>query len=203
MACAALPIAPVGTVTSGYGWRNRPSGPDLHTGIDLGAPLGTPVYAMLPGQVVVSAPNGELSGYGETVVVQHGPTLFALYAHLSRRAVVRGAVVAPGQELGAVGTTAGTRDDPAGHFKSSGPHLHLEFLTRWPPSGRDKDRLNVGQVLGGFGVIVPGQGPLMRACGGAAPSSTAQPMVARVSSGFGALVALLALSALFGMGTGR
>ena len=220
MTCAALPIAPVGTVTSGYGYRNRPSGIDLHTGVDLGAPRGTPVYAMFPGQVVVSAPSGQLSGYGQTVVVQHSPTLFALYAHLDRRDVARGAVVEPGQQLGTVGTTAGTRDNPAATFKTSGPHLHLEFLSKWPPSGRDADRLHVGKVLGTYGVIVPERGPLMRACGPAdvmpvptnttsstprpvvlpAPSSpqyTRAPLVAR-SSGFGAGLAFLALVALAG-----
>jgi murein DD-endopeptidase MepM/ murein hydrolase activator NlpD len=195
MTCAALPIASPAAVTSGYGWRNRPSGPDLHTGIDLGAPRGTPVYAMLPGVVVVSAPSGELSGYGDVIVVQHGSALYALYAHLDRRSVARGAVVAPGQQLGAVGTSAGTRADPQKQFASSSSHLHLEFLNRWPPAGPDLDRLDVGQVLAALGVIVPPSGPLVQAC----TTTSRAPMVVRASTGSAAaLLLFVALAAAFG-----
>lgn len=196
MRCASLPLAPPALVTSGYGWRNRPSGPDLHTGIDLGAPEGTPVLAMLPGVVVLSAPSGQLTGYGNTVVMQHGPELFSLSAHLERRTVATGQHVAQGEQIGAVGRTAGTRANPAAVFASSAPHLHLEFLRRWPPAGRDLDRLHVGQVLGAYGVIVPDRGPLALAC---SPSpSPARPIAVQTSSvsqaapmGAGALLFLL------------
>lgn len=217
MTCAALPIA-ASRVTSGYGWRNRPSGPDLHTGIDLGAPEGSPVRSMLPGRVVVSAPNGALSGYGQTVVIEHGPRLFSLSAHLQARTVTVGQSVAAGQQIGTVGRTAGTKANPGAVFATSGPHLHLEFLDAWPPAGRDLNRLDVGQVLGAFGVIVPPSGPLALACSnGAQPSwpvapgawpiarqnSQPSPMVtpaASTTSQGGALVAFafLAIAAFLG-----
>jgi murein DD-endopeptidase MepM/ murein hydrolase activator NlpD len=184
MSCAALPIAPPGRVTSPYGWRNRPSGPDLHTGVDLGAPEGTAVYAMLPGIVRVSAPSGELERYGNVVVLEHTPSLFSLSAHLLARNVVQGERVSQGQQIGTVGRTAGTRADPSASFASSGAHLHLEFLRRWPPAGRDLDRLNPATVLGELGVIVPASGPLMLACAvvPSSPSSPAVPMPAQAFS---------------------
>lgn len=217
MQCAALPIAPPARVTSGWGWRNRPSGPDLHTGIDLGAPEGTPVFSMLPGVVQVSAPSGQLSGYGQVVVLQHGPKLYSLSAHLSRRLVAVGDQVKAGTPIGAVGRTAGTPANPAAVFSTSGPHLHLEFLDAWPPAGRDLNRLHVGQVLKTYGVIVPERGPLQRACSTLpAPSSpgvrptlppmpptfSPSPLVAqgsnsRAAQGVG-VAALLALAAFLG-----
>lgn len=178
MTCAALPIAPPGRVTSPYGWRNRPSGLDLHTGVDLGAPEGTPVYAMLPATVRVSAPSGQLEGYGNVVVLEHGPSLYSLSAHLQALQVSEGQQVSQGQQIGTVGRTAGTRDNPGKSFASSGAHLHLEFLRRWPPAGRDLDRLNPATVLGELGVIVPESGPLMQAC--VVPPSSPSSRVAQV-----------------------
>lgn len=162
MRCAALPVD--GRVTSPQGWRNRPSGPDLHTGVDLGAPEGTPVYAMFDGLVKVSAPSGELEGYGNVVVLEHEDNC-SLYAHLATRAVVAGQRVTAGQQIGTVGRTAGTRQNPGAQFASSGAHLHLEFLSKWPPAGRDLDRLDVGEILANAGVIVPPTGPLQLVCG--------------------------------------
>lgn len=213
MPCAALPIA-VARVTSGYGWRNRPSGPDLHTGIDLGAPEGTPVYATLAGRVVLSAPSGQVRGYGNVLVVQHAPQLYSLSAHLAQRSVVTGQLVSQGQQIGTVGRTAGTPENPAALFATSSPHLHLEYLDRWPPAGRDLNRLDVGKVFATLGIIAPAQGPLQRACSTsqapnsgalpptwptARPTSSPQPTAprSRTAAGLG-LAALLALAAFVG-----
>lgn len=168
MACAALPVS--GRVTSPFGWRWLNGRSDLHTGLDIGAPEGTPVYSMLPGVVVLSAAPGELEGYGNVIVVRHAPALFSLYAHLLGRLVDQGAIVNAGAELGAVGRTAGTRADPGKLFGASGAHLHLEFLDRWPPAGRDQNRIDPALVLGQLGVIVPHSGPLQLACNDTAPA---------------------------------
>jgi len=157
---AALPISSLGRVSSPYGMRDRPSGPDLHTGVDIAAPEGTPVYAVLPGRVRVAAPSGQLAGYGNVLVIQHETALFSLYAHLRSIAVGEGAYVDAGQEIGTVGRTAGSKEEPGKVFSESGAHLHLEVLDRWPPRGRDLDRLNPADVLGRFGVLVPSSGPL-------------------------------------------
>jgi murein DD-endopeptidase MepM/ murein hydrolase activator NlpD len=195
MRCAALPVD--GRVTSPQGWRNRPSGEDLHTGVDIGAPEGSPVFAMFSGRVVVAAPSGELAGYGNVVVLEHGD--YSLYAHLSRLDVAQGELVQAGQQIGTVGRTAGTRENPAAVFSSSGAHLHLEFLDRWPPRGRDLDRLDVGKVLAAAGVMVPAQGPLQAVCG-TVPQilSTPQGRPVRASSSSGGAVGLLLVLLVLG-----
>ena len=84
----------------------------FHSGIDLAAPQGTPVYSVTPGIASVIASAG---GYGLHVMVQGGGVV-VLYGHLSAVAVHPSAVVAPGQLLGWVGSTG----------NSTGPHLHFE-----------------------------------------------------------------------------
>jgi murein DD-endopeptidase MepM/ murein hydrolase activator NlpD len=89
-----------------------PSG-HFHSGIDLAAPVGTPVYAALGGSVqVVLSPFG----FGLHIVIQHGAGLQTLYGHLSGVDVSSGAMVVTGQLIGAVGSTG----------NSTGPHLHFE-----------------------------------------------------------------------------
>lgn len=195
--CASLPV-PAGRVASPFGWRWLNGRSDLHTGVDIGAPEGTPVYAMLPGRVVVAAPSGVLSGYGNVVVLEHGLTAFTLYAHLSRISVNEGQQLIGGGELGNVGRTAGTRDDPDKLFDVDGAHLHLEFLDRWPPAGRDENRLDPGPILANLGVIIPAVGqPLRAACGGSSSSTAVQSSATPAPAshaGVGAL-ALLAAAA--------
>ena len=134
---------PGARVSSGYGWRQRPSGPDLHTGWDLPARRGTPAVAVWPGRVVLSAASGYWHGYGELVVLHHPDLgLWTLYAHLDRRFVVGGQQVAAGQPVGTVGSSAGSREDPRRGFANSRSHLHFEVLTRFPPRKRDENRVN-------------------------------------------------------------
>jgi len=85
-----------------------------HTGIDLAAPEGTPIYAANSGPVLFSGYSDW--GYGQTVVLAHGP-FSTLYAHMSSRSVGCGQVVSAGQVVGAVGSTG----------NSTGPHLHFEI----------------------------------------------------------------------------
>lgn len=168
--CASVPVV-AGRMGSGFGWRTRPSGPDLHTGVDIGAPEGSPVLAVLPGTVRGVWPSGALSGYGNTVVVEHGPGLLSLYAHLEGYTVRKGERVAAGELLGAVGRTQGTREDPSKRFGRSGSHLHFEFLSRWPPAGRDLDRLDPGPIFGSIGIVLPSQGFPFAAVGSGAACS--------------------------------
>jgi murein DD-endopeptidase MepM/ murein hydrolase activator NlpD len=127
----SIPRWPVdGVVTSPYGLRLRGWSPDLHEGVDVAAPQGTPVQAMKAGRVEHA---GSWGGYGLSVMISHGSNVRTLYAHLSRIDVRRGDRVGGGQQIGAVGQTG----------NATGPHLHFE-VWRW---GRAEDPV---PLLGGF-----------------------------------------------------
>jgi murein DD-endopeptidase MepM/ murein hydrolase activator NlpD len=84
-----------------------------HKGIDLSAPVGTPIYATADGVVGKAAWFG---GYGLYVQLEHGNDLETRYGHMSRLNVAEGQTVHKGDILGYVGTTG----------NSTGPHLHYE-----------------------------------------------------------------------------
>jgi len=85
-----------------------------HEGIDLPAPIGTPVYAAADGQVVYAGSG--IRGYGNMIVIQHEGDLLTVYAHNSQLLVARGDKVRVGQRIALSGQS--------GH--ATGPHLHFE-----------------------------------------------------------------------------
>jgi len=103
------------TISSEYGLRRDPftRRPAFHTGVDIAAPAGTPIYPMAAGTVVFSGWRG---GYGRTVIVRHADGLESLYAHNARNLVRAGDIVDAQTPLGTVGESG----------RSSGPHLHFE-----------------------------------------------------------------------------
>jgi murein DD-endopeptidase MepM/ murein hydrolase activator NlpD len=103
------------TMTSNFGMRVHPifGGMRAHKGIDLSAPVGTPIYATADGVVGKAAWFG---GYGLYVQLEHGNDLETRYGHMSRLNVAEGQTVHKGDILGYVGTTG----------NSTGPHLHYE-----------------------------------------------------------------------------
>lgn len=112
-----FPLSIPSVITSVFGWRIHPITGDhrLHTGTDLGAPMGTPVLAALTGRVIMSDFFG---GYGLSVALEHSNgTQQTLYAHLSEVFVRPGDIVKQGTAIGRVGSTGA----------STGPHLHFEF----------------------------------------------------------------------------
>ncbi|MEO8637910.1 MAG: M23 family metallopeptidase [Candidatus Taylorbacteria bacterium] len=90
-----------------------------YNGIDIGAPLGTPIVASATGVVIVSKSNGWNGGYGSYVVIKHGNGTQTLYAHMSKVTVSSGATVSQGQKIGEVGHS-GNVVGPTGN------HLHFE-----------------------------------------------------------------------------
>ena len=93
-----------GPVTSPYGYRTHPIFGDsrLHTGVDIGAPYGSAVFAASGGRVVFA---GTMSGYGNAIVVDHGGGVATTYNHLSGFGVSTGSSVNRGQTIGSVGCT--------------------------------------------------------------------------------------------------
>ncbi|MEM8806697.1 MAG: peptidoglycan DD-metalloendopeptidase family protein [Cyanobacteria bacterium P01_G01_bin.38] len=100
-----------GTLTSGYGWRwGR-----LHRGVDIAAPVGTPVMAAAPGVVEYAQWNS--GGYGNLVDIRHADGSLTRYAHNNRLVVRAGQRVQQGQLIAEMGSTG----------RSTGPHLHFEI----------------------------------------------------------------------------
>jgi murein DD-endopeptidase MepM/ murein hydrolase activator NlpD len=114
---AATPtIFPVkGLVTAGYGYRKSPftGQRELHEGLDIAAPYGTPIMATADGIVTFAGP---LAGYGNTVFVDHGHGFSTFYGHCSSYRVREAQRVRRGEVIAFVGTTG----------RTTGPHVHYE-----------------------------------------------------------------------------
>jgi murein DD-endopeptidase MepM/ murein hydrolase activator NlpD len=111
-----FPLAIPAPITSIFGWRVHPisGNMSMHTGTDVGAPMGTPVLAALTGRVILSDFFG---GYGLAIGMEHNAgAQQTLYAHLSEVFVKPGDIVKQGAVIGRVGSTG----------NSTGPHLHFE-----------------------------------------------------------------------------
>jgi murein DD-endopeptidase MepM/ murein hydrolase activator NlpD len=111
------------------GRLNSPFGPRrarFHTGIDIGAPQGSPVVAAADGRVLYARTSR--GPMGKVVVLEHVDGLRTVYAHLSQLGAKEGKAVRQGDRIGAVGRTG----------RSTGPHLHFEIRdqgTPVPPQG--------------------------------------------------------------------
>jgi murein DD-endopeptidase MepM/ murein hydrolase activator NlpD len=108
---------PGARISSGFGNRRDPFTNRLarHTGLDMPAPVGTPILASAGGTVRFA---GFQRAYGNEVEIDHGNGLVTRYAHASKLLVRKGQVVLPEQPIARVGSTG----------RSTGPHLHFEIL---------------------------------------------------------------------------
>jgi murein DD-endopeptidase MepM/ murein hydrolase activator NlpD len=108
------PVA--GYITSPYGYRRWPFGSgnirQFHSGLDIGAPSGTPVRAAISGRVSSVGWDDVLGNY---VVISHHSGYRTMYGHMSTVRVKSGAYVGTGERVGDVGSTG----------MSTGPHLHF------------------------------------------------------------------------------
>ena len=102
-------------ITSQYGYRILFGVRDFHTGIDIGAVMGSNIVAAESGTVILAA-YGWNGGYGNYIILNHGNGVTTRYAHASALYVSAGQSVSKGQVIAAVGTTG----------NSTGPHLHFE-----------------------------------------------------------------------------
>lgn len=107
-----------GHITSGFGLRRHPilGYVKMHTGVDWGAPTGTPIYAA--GNGVIEKEGWE-SGYGKFILIRHHNGYETAYGHMSAyaRGTHKGEHVRQGQVIGFVGSTG----------LSTGSHLHFEI----------------------------------------------------------------------------
>jgi murein DD-endopeptidase MepM/ murein hydrolase activator NlpD len=124
------PVKGGGRLSSRFGTRVHPifKTRRMHTGVDLAAPTGTPIYASGDG-IIEKA--GWASGYGKKVEIEHVNGFETAYGHMSRIAdgIKAGTRVRQGQIIGYVGSTG----------NSTGPHLHFEIKV----NGRMVDPLSV------------------------------------------------------------
>lgn len=105
-------------LSSLFGWRNLYGQMDNHTGTDIPAPTGTPIYAAQDGVVTLVQRNPYVSSYGYYCTINHGSGYVTLYAHQCQAPVVsEGQTVSKGQLIGYVGNTG----------NSFGSHLHFEL----------------------------------------------------------------------------
>lgn len=106
----------LGRITSTFGARRDPIDGDLrhHAGVDIAAPVGTPLHAPRDGVVRFAGTRG---GYGNVVVLDHGDGTETRYAHCASIGVREGQVVREGRVIAAVGATG----------RATGPHVHFEL----------------------------------------------------------------------------
>ncbi|MCF8566335.1 peptidoglycan DD-metalloendopeptidase family protein [Alicyclobacillus tolerans] len=113
------PVLGYHNVSSGYGWRVWPDGThEFHNGIDIPAPVGTPIVAATSGKVLLAGPA---SGFGDWIVIESGNGMYEIYGHMYawEIKVSPGEIVHTGQQIAGVGSNG----------FSTGPHLHFSVAT--------------------------------------------------------------------------
>ncbi|WP_244279417.1 M23 family metallopeptidase [Synechococcus sp. UW179A] len=127
------PLAQPAQEVQPYGWRysDRRQRWRMHVGHDLIAPAATPVLAMLSGRVQLAQ---SISGYGLTVLLDHGRGWQTVYAHLQSADVHAGQLVRAGDRIGRVGRSGSASTD----------HLHVELRRL---EGRQAFALDLGPLL--------------------------------------------------------
>jgi murein DD-endopeptidase MepM/ murein hydrolase activator NlpD len=129
-----------GLVTSGFGWRTHPllHISELHSGVDWGAPFGTPIFAAGNGEIEEIGLKG---GYGKYVRIRHANGYESAYGHLTAfaRGLDAGSRVRQGQIIGFVGSTG----------LSTGSHVHFEIIVNDRFVDPMRIKLPRGRVLDG------------------------------------------------------
>jgi murein DD-endopeptidase MepM/ murein hydrolase activator NlpD len=129
-----------GLITSPFGDRNHPllNTVRTHTGVDWGAPMGTPIFASGNGVIETIGWEG---GYGKYIRIRHANGYETAYGHMSAfaRNLDEGSRVRQGQVIGYVGSTG----------LSTGSHVHYEILINGRFIDPMKVKLPRGRVLEG------------------------------------------------------
>jgi murein DD-endopeptidase MepM/ murein hydrolase activator NlpD len=129
----------MGPIRSSFGQREDPvtgnGEGEFHTGVDISAPMGTPIRATADGTVRSAEME---SGYGREVIIDHGHGMETCYAHMSGFTVMAGETVVRGQVIGYVGMSG----------RTTGAHLHYEVRIRNTPVNPHK---YLRETLAGLG----------------------------------------------------
>jgi murein DD-endopeptidase MepM/ murein hydrolase activator NlpD len=112
----------------------------MHNGVDIAAPIGTPIYSPLAGTVLRAGPA---TGFGLAVYIEHDDGSVTVYGHINDYFVSVGQRVSAGEVIAEVGNTG----------QSTGPHLHFEVHT----DGMYAGRVNPMPWLAARGVTMPGR----------------------------------------------
>ena len=129
-----------GQVSSSFGQREDPFNGEgaFHAGMDIKAPMGTPIHAAGDGLVESS---GMANGYGREVVLDHGHGIRTIYGHMSALAVIAGQRVVRGQVIGYVGQSG----------RATCPHLHYEVrINNVPVNPHKYLRESLAQATTGY-----------------------------------------------------
>ncbi|MDQ5957084.1 MAG: hypothetical protein QG614_58 [Patescibacteria group bacterium] len=109
--------------SAGTGYYTRPivggiktQGIHGHNAVDIGIPVGSPLYAAAAGTVQAAKLGGYNGGYGSMIIISHSNGTQTVYGHLSAVSVSPGQTVSKGEQIGATGNSG----------RSTGPHLHFE-----------------------------------------------------------------------------
>ena len=114
-----------GAISTPFGVQGGVLG-NMHRGVDVAVPVGTPVRPILDSRVRFA---GTMSGYGRVIWIDHDDDVLSLYAHLSEISVKAGQEVGKATVIGKSGQSG----------NATGPHLHLE-IWRW---GREVDPIRL------------------------------------------------------------
>ncbi|MBQ4598383.1 MAG: peptidoglycan DD-metalloendopeptidase family protein [Clostridia bacterium] len=121
-------------ISSDYGWRTYyykgRKVTDFHMGIDIPAAIGTDIYAVQDGEVILATKH---SSYGNYCIVDHGGGITTLYAHCSKLLVKVGDKVQQGDHIAEMGSTG----------QSTGSHLHIEVRV----DGKHQDPIANGWLV--------------------------------------------------------
>lgn len=136
-----------GRITQKFGIASYLYGGRPHNGIDVGAPIGTPVFAAEKGRVLESWNQDRYcykGAYGKFIVIEHENNLTTLYAHLSLQAVKKDDAVNRGDLIGYVGSTG----------YATGPHLHFTLYASQTFISRPS-KVNCGPIMPFGGTLDP------------------------------------------------
>jgi murein DD-endopeptidase MepM/ murein hydrolase activator NlpD len=134
---ASIPsLAPLdGWITSAFGKRTSPftGEPAIHKGLDVAAPLGTPIFSPADGVVLFA---GQRAGFGNYILIAHGVGITTGYGHNAQNLVTAGQVLNRGDQVATVGQTG----------RATGPHLHYEVILNGRTVDPAKFILNIDQL---------------------------------------------------------